>query len=139
MNLGERIKYLRLQKRITQEELASALDASVQTISRWENNVTTPDIDAVVGIANFFGVSTDMVLGVKKPLNTVRLLKTRETFECKSNEQADELILSFKESYFPKLLSYAVTEEDGRIILTVEKEFGAELGKMRFDKDRLDK
>ena len=43
-DIGARIRELRLQKGLTQEQLAQALHLSPQAISKWENHTTTPDI-----------------------------------------------------------------------------------------------
>lgn len=44
MELGNKIKALRLRAGLTQEMLAEELDVSFQTISKWENSVCAPDI-----------------------------------------------------------------------------------------------
>lgn len=57
--LGEKIKMLRNCKQITQTELANALSVSSQTVSKWENHVTTPDISVLPVIARYFGITMD--------------------------------------------------------------------------------
>lgn len=52
--LGDRIKNLRIQKHITQEQLASHLKVAKSTIGMWENNRREPDIDTISKISNFF-------------------------------------------------------------------------------------
>lgn len=59
MELGKKIKQLRLNKGITQETLANALGVSYQAVSRWENETTMPDISLLPQISVFFGVSID--------------------------------------------------------------------------------
>lgn len=59
MNLGYKIKALRLKAGLTQEMLANIFGVSFQTISKWENNVCTPDIEMLPRIAVYFGVSID--------------------------------------------------------------------------------
>lgn len=44
IEIGQRIKSLRIEKGVTQEELANHLGLSYQAVSKWENNVSTPDI-----------------------------------------------------------------------------------------------
>lgn len=65
---GEKIRALRKENRISQEELAEKLDVSRQSISLWENDQTQPSMEKIVAIANIFGVSTDILLldGVSK-------------------------------------------------------------------------
>lgn len=64
MNIGKKIKSLRLQKSVTQEELAGYLSISAQAISKWENGVTTPDIQLLPELSAFFGVTIDELFNV---------------------------------------------------------------------------
>lgn len=63
LKLGENIKNLRLQHKLTQEQLADRLGVSYQSVSRWENGVTYPDIEFLPAIAKHFSVTTDYLLG----------------------------------------------------------------------------
>lgn len=64
ITLGENIRTLRNRDNITQEQLAEALEVSPQAVSRWENKATFPDISVLPVLANYFGVSTDYLLGI---------------------------------------------------------------------------
>ncbi len=59
MEIGKKIKQLRVNKGITQETLANALGVTYQAVSRWENETTTPDISLLPQISVYFGVSID--------------------------------------------------------------------------------
>lgn len=59
MELGKKIKQLRLKARLTQEQLADRLGISPQSVSKWENAVAMPDITALPLLAEVFGVSID--------------------------------------------------------------------------------
>lgn len=59
------LKELRKRQGITQKELAEKLQVSFQTISKWENDVNLPDISYLPKLADIFGVSTDILLGLK--------------------------------------------------------------------------
>lgn len=59
MEIGKKIKQLRLNKGVTQEALANALGVTYQAVSRWENESTMPDISLLPQISVFFGVSID--------------------------------------------------------------------------------
>lgn len=63
LKLGENIRNLRLQHKLTQEQLADRLGVSYQSVSRWENGVTYPDIEFLPAIARQFSVTTDHLLG----------------------------------------------------------------------------
>ncbi len=60
---GDNIRKLRTMRGLTQKELADALNFSYQNISKWENDISMPDIPTVLAIANYFGVSVDTLLG----------------------------------------------------------------------------
>ena len=63
--LGENIRNLRKENKISQEELAERLSVSRQSISLWENGQTQPTIENIVAIADVFGVSTDDIIKTK--------------------------------------------------------------------------
>lgn len=59
MNIGNKIKELRKNRGITQEQFADAIGISFQAVSKWENNISLPDIALVPSIASYFEVSLD--------------------------------------------------------------------------------
>lgn len=61
--LNERIRQLRVAKNYNQVELANALAVTKQSVSNWENNNIQPLIDILIKLADFFGVTTDFLLG----------------------------------------------------------------------------
>ena len=63
-DLGEKIKSLRLEKDLTQTELAQELGVSKGIISIWENNINEPKATYIQRIALFFGISADYLLGI---------------------------------------------------------------------------
>ncbi len=66
MNLGEKIYELRKRQNLSQEELGDKLNVSRQTISKWERNESTPDLDKIVPLCDLFNLSIDELLQVKK-------------------------------------------------------------------------
>ena len=59
MNIGNKIRELRKQRGITQEQLAESIGISFQAVSKWENNIALPDITLAPVLASYFGVSMD--------------------------------------------------------------------------------
>lgn len=59
IEIGKKIKTLRLQNGMTQEDLAEKLSMSSQAISKWENNVTMPDIQLLPDLSVILGVTID--------------------------------------------------------------------------------
>lgn len=68
--LGKRIMALRKAAGMTQEQVAERLGVSPQAVSKWENDVSCPDVTMIPRIAQLFNVSTDELLGLKA--STVR-------------------------------------------------------------------
>ena len=62
---SENLKTLRKQKGFSQEELASRLHVVRQTISKWEKNLSVPDADTLIRLAEILGVSVSELLGSK--------------------------------------------------------------------------
>ena len=60
--LGEKIRTLRKEKKISQESLAEKLGVSRQSISLWENEQTQPTIENIIALADVFGVTIDDML-----------------------------------------------------------------------------
>ena len=61
--MGSIIARLRREKGMTQEQLANALGISYQAVSKWENELSSPDISALPLLADLFGVSIDELFG----------------------------------------------------------------------------
>ena len=61
---AERLKELRIEKELTQTQLAKELQVSQRSISSWETGFRQPDFDTLKALAKFFGVTTDYLLGV---------------------------------------------------------------------------
>ncbi|MDE6709302.1 MAG: helix-turn-helix domain-containing protein, partial [Oscillospiraceae bacterium] len=60
-----RLSELRRANHITQNELAEKIGTTFQTISKWENGITMPDITVLPVLADYFGISVDELLGLK--------------------------------------------------------------------------
>jgi len=73
IRFGESIRRLRREKGLTQEQLATQLNVSFQTISNWERDESWPDLSMLPVLAGFFGVTTDDLLGVDKAANERRI------------------------------------------------------------------
>ena len=73
MELGLKIKELRIKHGLTQDDLASKLGVSFQTISKWENLVTMPDVALLPEISEAFGVTIDELfdLSVEQKMNRI--------------------------------------------------------------------
>lgn len=80
MELGNKIKYYRNEKELSQEELAERVYVSRQTISNWENNKSYPDINSIVLLSEIFEISIDNLIKgdveqMKKEINSEEVKK----------------------------------------------------------------
>ncbi len=72
LSLGKKISELRKEKGITQEELADKLGVSPQAVSKWENDLSCPDIMSLPDIADIFGITIDELFGKTKQKLTLQ-------------------------------------------------------------------
>ncbi|KMY62993.1 transcriptional repressor of PBSX s [Geobacillus stearothermophilus] len=61
--LGDRLRKLRQEKKLTQEELGKKINVTKVSISGYENGNRTPDTETLQKLADFFNVTTDYLLG----------------------------------------------------------------------------
>jgi len=71
--IGKKISTLRKEKGMTQDELAERLGVSAQAVSKWENDVSCPDIMLLPIIAKLLGTTTDELLSMEPKKETVLL------------------------------------------------------------------
>lgn len=81
MDLGKNIFELRKAKGVTQEELAAELGVTAAAVSKWEKGNTLPDVLMVCAIADYFGITTDELLGRDRELKKLVLLAVDEDRE----------------------------------------------------------
>ncbi len=82
MNFSEKLKYLRKQKNLTQEQLSDKLFVSRTAVSKWESGMGFPSIDSLKDIANFFEISVDDLISSKEVISFAdkSIKKDRKTF-----------------------------------------------------------
>ena len=69
MNIADRIQSLRKSKGISQEELADKIGVSRQAVSKWESEQSTPDIEKIISLSEYFDVTTDYLLKGIEPVS----------------------------------------------------------------------
>lgn len=60
---GQRFLRLRKSRDLTQEDIAKKLNISAQAVSKWENDISSPDISLLPEIASIFNITVDELLG----------------------------------------------------------------------------
>lgn len=80
IHISENIRAMRKGCKLTQEQLAEALGVTVGAVSKWESAMSVPDISTIIGLAEFFDTSVDVLLGYELPKGGVE--KTREALRA---------------------------------------------------------
>ena len=62
---GEMISYLRKEKNITQNDLAEKMNVTDKAVSKWERNLSCPDINSIPKLAEILGVSVEKLLNAQ--------------------------------------------------------------------------
>lgn len=96
-----RLKELRNQKNMTQDELGKVLNVSGKTIGTWERDSRQPNIETINALANYFNVSTDYLLGRKENSKTKNDGKQVDLTGIGQKED-EEKIFSYEGKEIPK-------------------------------------
>ena len=67
MSLGMKILELRTKRNLSQNELADLLDVSRQSVSKWETDASTPDLDRLIKLCDVFHITLDELTGRNTP------------------------------------------------------------------------
>lgn len=95
LTIGENIRRYRKKNDITQECLAERLGVTYQSVSRWENGTTYPDLELIPAIAEMLGVTVDELFGMPQIEKEKRAVETFDELrrECmKSDYDADKIV-----------------------------------------------
>lgn len=69
-DIGERIKHLRISKKLTQDEVAHALNVKRETVTRWETGARDIKTEITILLSKYFNVSADYLLGLTENTST---------------------------------------------------------------------
>lgn len=81
MTLGERLIQLRAKAGLSQDTLAEQLGVSRQSVSKWENDASVPDLEKLVKLSGVFGVSLDELVKGEVPDSAAPVVKVDVTAE----------------------------------------------------------
>lgn len=69
VNMGEKLKSLRIEKKLTQKQIAERVGLAISAISSYESGTRYPSYDVLIKLAQIFHVSTDYLLGMTDKRN----------------------------------------------------------------------
>jgi len=97
---AERFKFIRLQRGLTLEDIAIGIGASKSTLSQYENGKRKPELDMIIKVSEYLGISADYLIGLtedingqvkqKKPISYHQLSGTLRDFFSNENNSQDE-------------------------------------------------
>ena len=109
--IGQRLKRLREEKGLTQQQLADELHLTYHAVSGYERNNSEPDDEILINIATYFHVSSDYLLGLSDMRNPtfkgenkmINMMKELNEEDRKSVQEVCEILIKrFKEGYEKK-------------------------------------
>ena len=105
LSIGENIRSCRRKMNLTQEQLAERLGVSFQSVSRWENDLTYPDMELLPALMEIFGITADELLGISEAKkeqeveNIVRELVELSKQKDAPTERINELIRAIRRDH----------------------------------------
>ncbi len=74
LHLSQNIRRFRKERHLTQEQLAEAMGVTLGAVYKWESGQSTPELQLLVALADFFGISTDVLIGYQVQRSSVETL-----------------------------------------------------------------
>lgn len=141
MNIGNKIRELRKKRGLTQEQLSAAMGVSFQAVSKWENNITLPDITLMPSLAGYFGISMDELFDfslaeIEKDVEKIaeEAYKYRESEPNKSRKILEEGLLKYPDNeILLNNLLYVVFDPDESIKIAGRLAAETEQADIRYD------
>ena len=96
LNIGENIRRLRRAADMTQEQLADKLGVAYQSVSRWENGTTYPDMEFLPVLAGIFGVTVDELIGMEESRKKAWIIERYDEYYelCAKDDVDPEAVVS---------------------------------------------
>ncbi|AMB97604.1 hypothetical protein AWM74_04885 [Aerococcus urinaeequi] len=109
MLIGEKIKKIRLERKISQEKLANHLYVSRQTISRWETGKVIPNMDNILQLSTFFDEPVSFFIGEEKAEPEVEAMQsTTDASEEKDYAKYGYALIYFAMSIVPFVYIWSI-------------------------------
>ena len=104
MMLAENIRSFRKERSLTQEQLAEALGVTEGAVYKWEAKLSTPELELIIQMADFFDVSVDVLLGYEVKDNRLeatvkRLREYRRSKDWDGLAEAEKALKKYPHSF----------------------------------------
>ena len=102
--LGENIRKMRKERSLTQEALAEALGVTVGAVYKWEADLSIPEVEMLVRIADLFDTSVDAMLGYEAADNRKQSIRDRLTMFLLQKDksglvEAEKVLVKYPNDY----------------------------------------
>jgi transcriptional regulator with XRE-family HTH domain len=128
-DIGCKIKAARIEKKLTQEQVAELLGVSRQTISNWENEKSYPDIISVIKMSECYDVSLDYLLKGEQKMKSYYDYLEESTNVVKSNANRNKIIT---------ILSYLLIWAFAMIVFWFFTSGSDAMGEQQYSKEQWD-
>ena len=96
MNLGNKIRILRKERNLTQEQLANSLNISPQAVSKWEMSISYPDVEMLPVLARLYNISLDELFdydasNIDKEI--AQIIQTHKIYFWNNFKKAEQILL----------------------------------------------
>src|SRR5215203_3013170 len=116
LNIGDRIKMLRISQKRTMEEIARASDLSKSMISKIENNKTVPSVAALVKIAKALGTNISNLLEQEGFLNAIITTKQKALANLTSTDKGYSIYPYASGYHEKKMQPFLFVAKKGEVI-----------------------
>lgn len=105
LHLAENLARLRREKKITQESLAEFMGVTKASVSKWETGQSVPDVMLLPGLAAYFDVTVDELIGYQSSLSKQQIQKLYQEFAADFARQPFEEVMEKTRVYVKKYYS----------------------------------
>lgn len=118
---GSRLKDLRNERKLTQDDLGKLLNVSGKTIGTWERDSRQPNIESINKLATIFGVTTDYLLGNSDEKKSQKYYKLSDKEKNDIAIQAERLMEGIESGHNLNFYGEPATKEQkDRILIAVK-------------------
>ncbi|WYP24789.1 helix-turn-helix transcriptional regulator [Alkalihalobacillus sp. FSL W8-0930] len=113
----DRLKKLRKERKLSQEALGNHINVTKVSISGYERGERTPDVDTLNKLADFFGVTTDYLLGrVEEPDDIMNVAYSRggHNFTKEEKEELDSILENEVEKFLRLRKQFLRSKDDNK-------------------------
>ena len=118
---GSRLKDLRNERKLTQDDLGKLLNVSGKTIGTWERDSRQPNIESINKLASIFGVTTDYLLGNSDEKKSQKYYELSDKEKNDIAIQAERLMVGIESGHNLNFYGEPATKEQkDRILIAVK-------------------